>query len=194
MSSRSVNIIGGDSVQNRQQVEVDSFDNALVVIDAAHANIHRGAMFSASASEEIAVGGILDWLLRVPAGESVHIEFFASVEHSMRGFFFEAPTTTKDGLSLLSHNRNRSSALTPNLLVFTAPTVTDDGQLLMDYFMGGGNRTSASGGERSPKNEWVLSPGDYLLRISNTTITPGIIGRAGLLIDFYEPNQISQPR
>lgn len=189
MASKSVIIIGGDSLQPRQQVAVDSVDNALVIEDSAHANIHRGIMFSASQAGDAASGGVIDWLLRVPAGESVHIEFFATVEHSMRGFLFEAPTTTDDGTAVICNNRNRSSSKTATLLIFTGPTITDDGLLLMDYFMPGGNKTTASGGEGSSEDEWIFKPGDYLLRISNTVISPAAAGYVGLLIDFYEPNQ-----
>lgn len=189
MSSRSVNIIGGDSVQDRQQVAVDSWDNALVTEDSAHANIHRGIMFSASTAGDIPADGMLDWLLRVPAGQSVHIEFFGTVEHSMRGFLYEAPITTDNGTAIFCNNRNRFSSLTATLLIFAGPTVTDDGLLLMDYFMPGGSKTTASGGEGSSEDEWIFSPGDYLLRISNTVIGPAAIGYAGLLIDFYEPAQ-----
>lgn len=189
MSSRSVSIIGGDSIQERQLVAVDSINNSLVTEDSAHANIHRGIMFSASDAADIPADGVIEFLFRVPANQSAHIEFVTSVEHSMRSFLFEAPTTTDDGTAVQCQNRNRSSVFTANMLIFKGPTVTDDGLLLMDYFMGAGSKNTASGGEGSSEDEWILAPGDYLLRISNTVIAPAAIGYAGLLIDFYEPNQ-----
>lgn len=189
MSSQGVNIIGGDSVQDRQQVGVDSRDNALVGIDSGHMNIHRGIFFTTSSAGDIAAGGTKDWLLRVPAAQSAHIEFFGTVEHSMHGFFFEGPTSTGDGSALAIQNRNRSSSKTATLLAFEGPTITDDGLLMLNFFMPGGSKTSASGGEGSSEDEWVLSPGDYLLRIANDVISPATIGYAGLILDFYEPLQ-----
>jgi hypothetical protein len=71
-------------------------------------------------------------------------------------------------------NRDRSAATTPATLVYTGPTVTNDGSTLMEDFVVG-----ASTDER----EYVLDAADYTLRLENLDAAT----KAGrLTMEFYE--------
>ena len=187
MSTKHVTLIGQDSGQERQIVTVDRFNNALVVQTEVHENVHRGIFYTVSGTQSIGSDSVADFLIRVTT--SSHIRFTGTVEHTMLGQLWEAPTTSADGTPLLVSNRNRFSANTAGTLFFGAPTVTDPGTQLMDFLMAGGNKNTASGGSGSSFEEWILAPGDYIARVSNTILSPAAAGYAGVVMDFYEPGQ-----
>lgn len=182
MSSKSVQIIGGE---DRQHAYVDGKNNALVTMDEIHAKIHKAELFTASAATSLAGDGILEQLIRVPSG-ATHMRFLGTVAHQMRAQLFEGPTTTADGTPLPAFNRNRFASDTTLTEIYLGPTVTVDGTTLMDFFIPGGNKQTASGGQGSSFEEWILSPGDYLVRISNNIVNPAAAGWISIVLDFYE--------
>lgn len=189
MSSHHVTLIGGDSGEQRQIVTVDRFNNALVIEGENHANIHRGIFYTASIAAPIVGDGSAFLLLRVLSGNAAHVRFTTTVDHTMLTQMYEAPTTTADGTPLAANNRNRFSSNTSTMLIFSEPTVTANGTKMLDFLVTGGDKQTASGGQGSSFEEWVLAPGDYLVIIENTVISPAAIGWAGFILDFYIPDQ-----
>jgi len=207
MSRRSVRIHGGDDNQGNPAsddtakvtigqlhvrlvdadgnvAKIDATNDALVVQDEIHTKIHSGELFTCGASAEVASGGVVEFLIRVTGG--THARFIGSVAHNMKAELFEDPTTSADGTAVACTNRNRFSSNTATTLVFAGPTVTGDGTRLVEFFIPGGDKQSAGGGLGQSFEEWILSPGDYLVRISNNILNPASAGWAGLTIDFYE--------
>lgn len=182
MSSRSVQIIGG---ADRQHAYVDSKNNALTVQDEIHTKIHNGEFYTVGTAKEIAGDGVADFLIRVVSG-AAHVRFLGTVAHNMLASLYERPTTSADGVPLTVFNRNRFSSNTATMLVFVGPTVTDPGTSLIDYFIPAGDKQTASGGTGSSFEEWILNPGDYIVRLSNNIISPAASGYASLILDFYE--------
>ena len=157
------------------------------ILTIAHERIHRGEFFTASSQAAVGSGGDVEFLIRVAAGTSAHMRISGTVSSDMVGFFFEGPTSSVDGTPVLAVDRNRFTKNTATTLVFVGPTVSVDGTPLMEFDMPGGDKQTASGGEGSSFEEYVLEPGDYLMRIENNIIAPAAAGRAGIIVDFYEP-------
>tara|TARA_R110000764_G_scaffold36736_1_gene81952 strand:+ start:20741 stop:21325 length:585 start_codon:yes stop_codon:yes gene_type:complete len=189
VSTSHVTLIGQGGGIERQIVTVDSHDNALVIIDALHANIHRGIMYTASMQGAVLSDGVLEIILQVGADE-FHAAFNGAVSQNMIAQIYEGVTFSAAGTSLPCFNRDRESANTATMAITHTPTLTLDGTLMTDIFIPGGAKSTASGGTAASFNEWELAPNtDYLLRISNTVVSPASAGHAGIDVEFYEPNQ-----
>lgn len=176
----------GASVQIRDDnavVSVDGISRALTQIDVIHARIHEGVLFTASAvNPAVGASGVLELLIRVAAQSGAHTRFSVSVGGDGQGQLFEAPTTTADGTPVAEINRNRFSPIVPVTNVFEGPTITADGTELTNILFPGGTFISA-GGQGQTFDEFILSPGDYLARITNLTTGPEPIG---LQLSWYE--------
>jgi len=122
--------------------------------------------------------------------QEVHASFNGAVSQNMIAGFYEGVTFSAAGTAIASHNRDRESANTATMVITHTPTLTLDGTQLTDVYIPGGSKSTAGGGQAASFNEWELSPNTaYLLRISNTIVSPASAGHAGIDIEFYEPNQ-----
>lgn len=182
MSSRSVQIIGGPD-NERSHAHVDSINNSLVTMNEIHRNIHLGIFFSATRLE-LGLVNDGDLNLLVIATSRTHVRFTVSVEGQAQVAFFEGTTVTDNGTPILAANRNRNSAKTATTTVFHAPTITADGTELTQTFIPGGTGGSSEGSSKTSFEEWLLAPGNYLLRLTNTSGTASDVSAA---IEFYEP-------
>lgn len=156
---------------------VDTFTGAQGVISEPHLLGHQGKMFHAS----IKVTGILDAgieniLFKVPAGVFPHL-------HKTRTnvgagdvdiVSYEGTTVSADGAAVTVDNTNRNSSNTPDMTIFTGPTITGDGTEIHRLWLppaGVGIGRSAiglSGAEAG--EEWVLKPAtNYLHRLTNNS-------------------------
>lgn len=162
---------------------VDDTDgsNALVVENVEHSRVHRGQMFSVDTVDlTLADAGVIDILMRVPAGKTAHLKSFIGIGGDARLEIFENPTTSADGSAQTVVNRNRASAITSNVLVFEGPTVGGTGTKIGDLIV--------PGAAVPPDGEFVLDENDYLFRLTNLS---GAEKKANLRINFYE-NIIAQ--
>jgi hypothetical protein len=99
--------------------------------------------------------------------------------------FYEDPTFSADGTAVLAVNHNRFKTNVANTLFFHTPTIVTNGDLLISGLQPGGSGGNAQGGSsQSDFEEWILSPGDYLIRIKNIA---GVASNISLQLDFYEP-------
>lgn len=177
----SVNIQDADG----SMAGVDNLDNALVIIDAIHAAIHKGLMYQSDVvNETLGDPGNLDVLVRVPAGKAAHLRSQASVGGNCRLFMYQGPTVTDDGTAVARHNRNLFSSNESNTLVFSGPTTSALGTLLPDGIIPGGIKGAGSGAQAGSFEEWVLPPGDYLVRLTNIS---GGVQPVSIALDWYEP-------
>jgi len=185
VSSRSIQIIGGD---DRQHAHVDGIGNSLVAMDDAHYNIHRGIYFTASfADEALASSGSIDMLVTVIS--VIHAKYFAAVGAQSMAYLYPAATWTPEtGTPLTPLNFNGLSSLVPDTTFEINPTVSATGALSSSEFIPGGSKGQLNGGSSYSPLEFILAPGDYLIRLTNKS-TSTII--ASVALDFYQPNLLT---
>lgn len=184
MSSRSTQIIGGKA---RQRAYVDGVNHGLVLINEIHYNIHRGIIFTAVRTElNVVNNGTVDVFLIVT--NSTHLRFKMSAEGQSTISFFEGTTVSGNGTVVPARNRNRFSSNVATTAVYHTPTITDDGTELVQVFLSGGTGGNAQGTETSPTEEWVLSAGNYMIRLTNIS---GTASNFSSILEFYEPGLAS---
>lgn len=185
MSSRSTQIIGGSA---RQHAHVDGVDNSLAAIGEIHFNIHRGIVFTAVRTElNVANNGTVDVLVVVT--NATHLRFRMSAEGQSTIGFFEGTTVSGSGTVVPARNRNRFSSNVATTAVYHTPTITDDGTELVQVFIPGGSGGNAQGAATSPTEEWILSAGNYMVRLTNIS---GVASNLSALFEFYEPGLLPE--
>ena len=166
---------------------IDRVNDAAVTVDMIHHQIHLGNLFEASGyAASIADAGNLDILVR-PGAARPHVRGQVNAGGSTRVRIYEGSTVSADGASVTIVNRNRNSLNTPVTTMFTGPTVTGIGTLLVDELLAGGsaggNRTIGS--SLSSFEEYILKPDiNYILRLTNVS---GVAVAASFTLAFYEP-------
>lgn len=157
-------------------------ESELVSIDSVHQNIHDGLFYTSRRNNAaLANNASIDVLFRVVDG--AHARVSASLGGDGAFLGYSGPTTTADGTAVPRNNRNRFSTNTAASLVFHTPAVSVVGTLLVEQYIFGGSGGKAIGSDIDTFLEWLLSPGDYLMRLTNTS---GQVQRAGLALDWYE--------
>lgn len=143
--------------------------NPLPTIGAEHSQVHEGNLYTHDGvhSAVASGGGILDHLLRVPAGIECHLVFNKLSSDTAPGSItmYEAPETSADGAAETIQNNNRGSTSTSSALLFLGPTVSAPGTFLEGDIITGSKQEGGS--EQSVGYEWVLVEGDYLFRFVN---------------------------
>lgn len=185
MSSRTVEIVAND---DRATADVDVVNEALVMQDEIHANIHRGVMFSGSYFDlAIADDASIEILFQVDASQSAHLRFGGASGGDAELEIFEGTTFSAAGTAVPTNNRNRLSGNTASTVITHTPTLTGDGTSLMAMYVPGGTGfLFTQGGQSRSFEEWILVPGqDYLMRITNRS---GVAQPLSALLDFYEPS------
>lgn len=164
---------------------VDPVSDGMFIIEEFHARIHEGTAFSASLVDT-ALGGSanLDMLIRVVSG-AAHLQLGGSAGAAWHFFLYEAPTTSADGSAIAVRNRNRFSVNVATTLAFSGPTVTGVGTLLAEAVLPGGVKGQTTGSAGRGFDEWIFSPADYLVRLTNLS---GGGTPASININFYEPS------
>lgn len=150
---------------------LDTTSNALTVIDFEHSRIHNGKGFLANGKYTIANGATSYFLLKNPAASYPHLRQLGltATAGPIDVYLFESPTTTADGTGLTEINYNRNSATTPNLQVYTGPTVSADGTQL-EYLIVTGTKHDAGTGSDGTNTEFVLKPStNYLVKLTNNS-------------------------
>lgn len=181
MSSRSVQIIGGEE---RQHAFVDGETNSLHVIGLGGSSTIQGVAFSAEHTEiNVATEGIMDVLVRVGTNDILSW-LAATVSVQMLVSLFENPTITSPGTPIIVINRDRTSATTTATTVEHTPTIAVTGTELLGSFVPGGTRSQAIGSSQQTQAPWKLKAStNYLLRLTNVGATPAY---ATLGLDFAE--------
>lgn len=156
---------------------IDPYSGALSFISEPHMLIHQGKMFHMTTkTPDIANTASVDFLMRVPAGVYPHLHVFRInvgggdidiVTH-------EGADITAPGTAIDTHNINRVSSNTPELLMYANPTVNTDGTEIHRIWIpptanGQGNSSQGVSGADAGE-EWIMAPStDYLQRITNNS-------------------------
>lgn len=159
------------------------------VIDTLHANIHRGNAFTAVYGVgAVAASDARDLLVQVPDTVSAHARLIFQGSGAITGQFYEGPTFSAAGTTVICRNRNRSASNAANVIVTYGPTITDPGSSLAwepiyDSSTHPNRTVGGSGGNAF--EEWILKPGmDYLLRMTNNESSAAISVYCN--VTFYE--------
>jgi hypothetical protein len=168
----------------------DEFTGAVKAMTADHSYIHDGLLFETFHKASVASSGVMNVSILTPAAGYIHLRPSAvSTSGDLVTIAFYEGTTMTVGTGLTAYNHNRNSTKAPTVVVKHTPTITADGTLLGQSFIGGGTGVggSRSGGERGEVNEWVLKPStQYLLRITNGSSAANVI-QANVL--WYEESR-----
>jgi hypothetical protein len=155
----------------------DQYARAICTIDESHRMAHDGFMYHASGK----VTGLIDTgtaelLLSVPAATFPHLSRvrFDLGRGDVDLHAYEGTTTSADGTPISAFVTNRNSTNTPDLSLFSGPTVTGDGTLIHTGWVpptATGTGLSADGVSNSTNGEeWLLKPSTkYLVRITNNS-------------------------
>lgn len=161
---------------------VDPVNKGLITQNEIHTNIHKGIFFTCTRREEnLSNNGALNVLVQVTA--AAHVRFSLAVGGQCHVDLFEGTTFSAAGTPLTCRNRNRFSSKTASTTMTYAPTISTDGTALAETYIPGGTHGTAEGFIKSSFEEWVLKPGNYLLRITNKS---GIATDLSTTIDHYE--------
>lgn len=153
-----------------------------VTISEPHQRIHDGLFFSAGVNDPaLANGASLEVLFRISGG--AHVTFYLAIGGDATFQGFENTVVSADGTSVPVINRNRFTGNGSANSVFDGPTITNDGDLLLEQLILGGDGGQAAGGAAAVFLEWVLDDGDHLIRLTNDS---GQVRRTQLLLDWYE--------
>jgi hypothetical protein len=141
---------------------------ALIQINLEHSKIHQGKGWNVNIEiASIALSASHYILFRVVSGNSHLRSYGVTVSDSPATIrLYEGPTVTTVGTEAAPRNRKRSASDTNGVLVYSGSTISNDGTLLeTDYLPTGGNKSG--GNANSFYEEWILDPGDYVLKITN---------------------------
>lgn len=141
--------------------------DSLITTDRVNKLVEQGRLFGCAAQVTIANGASGYILIRTPAGINPHIklEFIAGGPGSVEGR--GAPTISAVGTQATRNNFFIGHANQPQMLVYTNPTVSNEGVVLVRYLLqSGSNNTVVGTGEQPTK--FILPPSqDFLLKFTN---------------------------
>lgn len=181
MPSKSVQIFG----DGHAPAYVDETNNALVVQDEIHANIHRGIFFTACyLDESVADTDELDIAFTVVS--PIHVRFSVAVGGNTTAKLHSGTTfTAETGTAIAANNRNMFSSNVSDIAIEADPTITVIGDEESCTLVPGGTKQSAVGSASASFEEWILPAGSYLLRLKNIS---GAAKPMSVALDFYQTN------
>ena len=166
-----------DPADPTRQSEFDTYFSAPVIVDAAHHEIHEGAMFSLFVSESaISDTETIEIFVTTPdtATPQKRAHLIAETSGSLAYTFTiqEGPTYSSGGAAGTAYNRNRGSSTTTGMQDLytgnTADNIVTGGSptTIWTKFNGSGRDAGGSGRD---DNEWVLAPDtSYLFQLTSS--------------------------
>lgn len=169
-----------------ESASLDQVVNAQVTVDMLHHQIHLGHLYEASALDtNVADAGTFEVLVQTGLA-SPHLRGQFAAAGSARIQIYEGSAFSDAGTPVAAVNRNRNSANTAEATVTHTPTISDDGDLLLDDLLPGGLGVlgRSIGSSLSTFEEFVLKPSEnYLLRLTNIS---GTASPVSISLAFYE--------
>ena len=165
------------SANDEELMKFDPYAHAMTVITEPHRMNHDGFMFHASGKVDGMVNNNVDDFLIVTAASNYpHLQrmMFDFGSGDVTVETYEGSTASADGTPIAAFNTNRNSSNTPDLILNSAPTITDVGARLHIAWA----PPTASGRGRSAQGisdvvqgeEWILAPSTkYLVRVTNNS-------------------------
>lgn len=183
----SVNQIGSYAGGEERILTVTE-DGRLVAISPAHSAVHLGYSYTIAAFETLANTEVGNFLFSVPDIAPLYCHVVIEVGNSVECLYemFEGTTVSANGSEYSSVNRNRNSTNEALMKVYSGPTVTADGSIILTSKVGVAKKY---GGQVRSENEFVLKNNtNYMLRVTNLASGDNIIN--GLVSWYEHPNAI----
>lgn len=161
--------------------------NVLNSVNLAHNLVHSGQLFEVSHIYPTILNNTSATFYIACGANEVHCVFVAAVEGASEFRFYENPTISLTGTSLVPKSFNRVTE-TSYLSTWAYDTVTNTvGSLLTESFLPAGTKNKLTGGQSGglPSGaEWILKPNtDYLLELINKSGANEIVSLDAI---FYE--------
>lgn len=158
---------------------VDWMTGAMKQIDSDHAYIHQGIFFEVSINKTITPSGTYNIVLQTPSTDYIHFRpaNIATSGDKLTISLHEDCTAT-GGATVASYNHNRTKTAVATMTVITSATITADGTLIHQSYIGGGTSqgSNRSGSSVGQSNEWILKQNTkYLLRLVNGSTTDNVV-------------------
>jgi len=147
---------------------IDSHTRGTVVIDHATYSVHQGLRFKAfylqPHGSELANDATLDILLKV-GSRHIHAVPRLVTGGDMDLLIYKDTTTSNEGTPIEAVAKNQVDNISSGVTVFSAPTVTAPGTVLLNWFVPGGKKGP---GMAWSEAQWILKCNtNYLFRITN---------------------------
>ena len=155
---------------------IERVTKAVKQIDNDHAYIHKGGLFSAFTRNTLTAGASRYISIVTPNGNDAKYVHYRNEQVISSGdkvsieLYEDATVTTDTGTEKTPVNHRRIHINGSTVLVRDGVTVTDDGTMINQSYIGGGTGTgqARSGEETSDKNEYILKQGaTYVVKITN---------------------------
>lgn len=158
----------------------------LTTISWEHEMVHDGEMYRAShLAAAVANDGTASIVTIVGTQANVHAVFDVATAVAAYVYLYEDSSTTA-GTSLSAYNMDRASENAAYATLKHTPAITTAGTAIQVAYMNGGSgNASASrvGSIARAATEWILTAGQYVLRVTNKSGTAADIAVG---ITFYE--------
>lgn len=169
-------------------IQPDIVTGGMVVIDSDHQMVHRYATFSISYYDlTVADSGTLSLGLTVPADHEIHIKnLFVSGAGYPWIFDGVALTSFTPSITyIIPFNHHMSSTAPESVVTVNVNPTGLPAQGDYKFLFGGGTGVGGTGssGGFSPVEEFVMHPGNYLMRLTNST---GAVNEANIVMTWYE--------
>lgn len=161
---------GEDCDGNIVVSRIDASTGGQIVVSHYEADVHESNRFKASYLQphgsELADDAAHDFLIKAGA-LTPHATLRIAVGGDSDFLFYEGTTVSADGAALDSISKNRETIGVAQTEMYSAPTVTAAGTLLLSLFVPAGVKKTLSGGGWG-ESEWILTANtNYLVRITN---------------------------
>ncbi len=152
----------------------DPVTNAIKNVDVNHANIHAGMAFNLLTKQSLTSSQVFNLVLTTGATKYIHLTpaiIIASGENFDLQIYENCTSTGGTPATIIGHNRVHSNTFEVNARL--APTITSDGTLIDQTFIGGGSggngaSSTSFGNSVNSNNEFILKLNtNYLFRITN---------------------------
>lgn len=163
----------------------DAKSGAQVVLQSNHHHVHLAEYWMASyVWPSVAADGAANLLIRTAPAREMHMTADAEGWGDFEVLLFEGVAVSANGISVPTHNRNRTTPVAPIGAFWRDPTITATGTTLFHGFGPGGRKSSATGGHFEVYDEIVLAANSqYVIQIINRAEQAG---RFAVRCTFYE--------
>lgn len=169
-------------------VQPDTVTGGLVVINSDHQMVHRYATFSVSYYDlAVADSGTLSLGLTVPTGFEIHLKNLFVSGAGFPWIFDGVPHTTftPSATFITPFNHHMSTTAPASVVTVNVnPTgLPAEGDYVFLFGGGTGVGGSATSGGYSPVEEFIMHPGNHLIRMTNDT---GGANEGSIVLTWYE--------
>lgn len=148
---------------------VDQINGTSVTMDWEHHAVHEGIAYDLNIYSTVTNGTPKYCQFKTGAGY-IHLKQKVIVNgtDTLLCQFIEAPTVTDGTTTATVNNRNRNSANTTTMTVYTNPTAVSGGTILEYDYLSGTNQSAAA--PAGSTLEWILKPNtSYVYKLENAT-------------------------